>query len=347
MTTSYVLMTALPVTKGHELLIEFAAQLTGRVEVILCTQPDEPFAHERSDALDKIVGTLPGVHLNRIHKVLPQEPEGHEGFWDMWKGFLDMFGFEPGDYIVGSEHYGVKLAEIAGGRFMPYDIDREIYWSKATHVREHTFHGFNEISRSFQHHVRPTVTIFGAESTGKTTLTKALSHALNGHFLFEWARPYLEAVGTTVDERAMTEIWEGQRALQDHARNLYDKPFVFQDTDLWSTVGYWDLAPWDKVDKSPYDLRADASERYSDLYLITQSNIPFEPDPLRYGGDQREITDKDWIEFADSWSLPYVVLQSDDRKGRLEEATAYCMSLFNNKAAGLSYHRQGKEYANV
>jgi hypothetical protein len=39
----------------------------------------------------------------------------------------------------------------------------------------------------------------------------------------------------------MTAIWKGQLALQRQAfESTVDAPFIVQDTDLFSTVGYWD-----------------------------------------------------------------------------------------------------------
>ena len=47
MTRAYVLMTAMPPTKGHLSLLNYAANLdVTSVEVILATQPGEPFEIE-------------------------------------------------------------------------------------------------------------------------------------------------------------------------------------------------------------------------------------------------------------------------------------------------------------
>jgi hypothetical protein len=69
-------------------------------------------------------------------------------------------------------------------------------------------------------------------------MAKWISKEKNGHFVPEWAREYLETVGPEVTQEKMRDIVEGQYALQKTAANLYNKPFVFQDTDLYSTLGY-------------------------------------------------------------------------------------------------------------
>lgn len=352
-TRAYVLMTAMPPTKGHRALIQYAACLAERVEVILCTQPGEPFTNERATAVAEMCDSIAlgnRVHLNRVHKSLPQEPEGNEGFWDMWTGFLQMFGFEPGDWIVASEKYGKTLAEYANGIFMPFDIDRDINPEKATNVRNATLAQFDSIDESFQPHLIKTITVFGAESTGKTTLSRELADHVNGHWLPEYARPYLENTSNEINDGSMTRIWDGQAALQDYGFYLRNKPFIVQDTDLWSTVGYWEMSPWamSGPEKVPYELKYDAQQRQSDLYIITRSNVPFEADPLRYGGAGREITDEQWIDFAGRYGLPYVVLDSPNFNDRLATSYFECRNLFLATSSSLhNYARSGSEYQNL
>jgi len=357
-------MTAMPPTKGHLRLIQFAARLTearggDRVTVIINTQPGEPAVAGRVGALAQAARKVPGnsiyapeVVVHNIHRSLPQEPSGHEGFWDMWQGFLVDHGLVKGsgDVIVASEMYGKRLAAECSVDFFPYDIDRSLLWTKATDVRRETRAHFADILPEFQPYLRKTVTLFGAESTGKTTLSKALARDLNGHWTFEYARPYLETVGIEINEEAMRDIWHGQMGLQMHARaDMVDKPFIIQDTDLYSTVGYWDhpdnWAMWDLDGASPSGLVLDAQDLRSDLYLITQSNIPFEKDPIRYGGDVRQSNDQYWIDLCEKFELNYHVLQGETINERRAEARTVCEELFDNSPQVVSlgaYVREGQ-----
>jgi HTH-type transcriptional repressor of NAD biosynthesis genes len=142
----------------------------------------------------------------------------------------------------------------------------------------------------------------------------------------------------------MTRIAKGQAALQRQGQMLRDKPFIIQDTDLYSTVGYWNLHLRDFGFK-PYDLEENAGKLMSDLYIITKSNIPFEADPLRYGGDKREGSDEFWIELLNKYSgTKYVVLESDDRWDRVDEALLHLDNLYKGV---LSYDRITKETLGV
>lgn len=347
MPNAYVLMTALPPTKGHINLIEFAADIAahedGKTYVIVCTQPDEPFALERFWSVRDSFQGDPVVKVVHLHRKIEQNP-AVPGFWEMWDDIMHQFGFTAGDFVVTSELYGQTLASRLDGVFMPYDPDRDLYYTKATQIRDDPAKYFHDIAHLFQPHLRQTVTIFGAESTGKTTLSETLSYEANGHWLFEWARPYLTYAGNEITTESMTAIWRGQRAIQAHGQRMLDKPWVIQDTDLFSTVGYWKFPHWqDTLGPVPDGLIKDATTLKSDLYLITKSNIPFEKDPLRYKSDEgvREGSDEYWIDIAEKYGLNYRIITAADRDARTVQALDFMSEHFDKKASRITYDRMG------
>jgi HTH-type transcriptional repressor of NAD biosynthesis genes len=343
MTKAFILMTALPPTKGHRNLIRFGASLRVPVEVIVCTQNHEPYAYERFEAIKTFVDHEFSEYratARHLHQSLQQDPEA-PGFWDMWVSIMKSYGAEPGVYYVTSEAYGKTMAEKMDGIFMPYDPERKLYYTKATRIREDLPKYFHDILPEFQHNLRTNVVVFGAESTGKTTLSEKLSDAVNGHWLFEWARPYLETAGPEINIDSMKAIWRGQRALQDHSKFLYDKPFAIFDTDLFSTVGYWEQPHWSEaLGPVPEQLVKDALERKADLYIITKSNIPFEVDPIRYGGDRRESPDEFWIGIAEKYDLNYLVLEESALEDRVIAAMDAALWESSLKARTIEFERE-------
>lgn len=351
MTRAWILMTAMPPTKGHLNLIRFGASLASEVHVIVCTQPGEPMAKERFWAVRNAAKNInySRVFVYDFHKETEQDPDAH-GFWDMWKDILEypsrympVFtdGVAPEDFIIASEPYGNKLAEITGTTFMPYDPNRELFFTKAEDVRNDVESNFDQIMPEFQHSLRYDVTIFGAESTGKTTLSKQLAENLNGHWFFEWARPYLETVGPEITVGSMTAIWNGQKATQLHSFDFYNKPYAFFDTDLFSTVGYWEQPHWEaELGPVPEGLVRSANRLKSDLYIITKSNIPFEEDVIRYGGDRRESPDEYWIGIAKKYGLNYVVLKSTEITDRVLEASKIVRENATEKFSKIQYERK-------
>lgn len=337
MPNAYLLIKALPPTTGHRDLIEFAGNVAEEVHLILVTQPDEPMVKERYAALNDLFTTLgERFILHHVDTPVIQNPrsENDTDFWETWAAIVVGFGMKPDDYLISSEPSDVIFAEYLQAVFVPYDINRSVHYTKATNVRHDYRETWEWILPEFRHNLIKTVTIFGAESTGKTTLSRELARRMNGSWVFEWARPYLETVGGTLTVDQMNTIWHGQKALQDMVHNSVIHSVTLQDTDLFSTIGFWEN--WD-MNSIPEQLYKDAINTRSDLYIITQSNIPFEEDVLRYGGDKRESTDDYWITLLERFGLPYIVLQSDTLEERVDEAIEAINTLYANNV--LEYQR--------
>ncbi len=350
MKRAWVLMAALPPTVGHLATIRFAASLGGppttgagqvqdtaheevQVNVLVCTLPDEPFADIRPGALQAALDEDLQHRVQVLHHPDPvqQVPHGDDdsAFWDLWTAILTSYGFEPGDLLVASERYGVPLARASDARFIPFDPYRELVDCDATRIRADPIGHFALMAAPFARLLTRRITFFGAESVGKSTLSRSVAAELGAHRLTEWARPYLETVGPDVTVDAMHDIWLGQRALQRSVAGLEPRPFVVCDTDLFSTLGYWEMYDPDSVRKGADGLAADAVAGRSDLYIVCPSNIEFVPDPLRYGGDRRETSDQYWIDLLERFELPYVMLTETDPDARHAEAVRHVLGTFD------------------
>ena len=342
MTHNFVLMSAMPPTTGHLDLIEFARWLGGYTTVLVHTEPQEPFRNERYNALRwnfALANDVEVVHVEDSN--LAQDPKT-EAEWDVWRKLYADNGFAPGDRIVSSETYGVELAKQLGGQFFPYDLGRVINGITATEIRRDPWLMWDYIVPEFRAYLQKRVTIFGAESTGKTSLAEDMQYSMyvktgtivRSGITPEWARPYLEAAGSELTEEKMHAIFDGQYAMEHVVRQKAENPVTILDTDAWSTIGYWEA--WKQEDAPEmWKLRA----RKSDLYIIPRSNIPFEANELRYGGDKREFSDEYWIDFAERNKLPYVILETSDRWDRSQEALSYVVSLLAKNP--LDYDRHG------
>lgn len=66
-----------------------------------------------------------------------------------------------------------------------------------------------------------------------------------------------------------------------------------------------------------------AKQLKSDFYIVMNDQIPFEADPLRYGGDKRESKTEFWIRLLEEFDCDYMVVANTDlRKQRREVASA-------------------------
>lgn len=343
MTRAFTLMTAMPPTVGHINLIRFTAWLASEVHVVVNTQPGEPYVNERVVALEREINNIGhgNITLHHINKTLPQAPEEcdtPEDFWDMWHVLLHGVGYRVGDTLVASEEYGIPLSEYIGARFMPYDPDRELRWTKATDVRNDAYAYWHWMAPEFQKLIRPRITIFGAESTGKSTLSRGLADAVQGQWVYEYARPYLEMVGPEIDTQAMVNIWDGQLAAQNHANEIAtdNDAFIIQDTDLFSTVGYWGF--W-QPESLPQQLELDAQRTKSDLYIVMNSKIPFEEDPIRYGGGVRESDDQYWLDLCVRYNLHYKYMTEETPVSQLDQALKWSTEILDDRINKLHYER--------
>lgn len=313
-----VLMTAMPPTIGHAQLIKFAlAQRVSTVHVIVTTRSFEPISGRlRAAALaehfrrDKQVY----IHEHLDDKAFqnPNDAPDADTFWNYWVSVAQCYmgNIRPNDVVVTSEAYGLEYAKRLNCRFLPYDLDRTIIDAKATTVRKNIdwfsateLNVFKLMIPEMRRHCRTRVTFFGAESCGKTTMTFKLGspYLMNAICIPEYARSYVESLGdNTLTEDVMRSIMEGQNAYQTMDFDNDERMLIFQDTDLYSTIGYYgingmplppQIEPWAQVSES-------------DLYIVMNDRIPFTPDHMRYGGDKREADTQYWLDVLAKYNVP-------------------------------------------
>lgn len=319
-----VLMTALLPTKGHKNLIWYAISLIktlnpeGKVKVLICHRSFEPISGEDRIAAFKQEfnqeinqGFVEFVSYGNDN--IPQNPADHENFWNIWRDVIQSkTSITKGNIIVSSESYGYELAKVLGCKHYLYDLNREVYSIKSTQVRSNILANYDSILNSFKPYLQTRITMFGAESCGKTTTAKYLHDNLfmDSYYLPEWARPYLESIGCPdVSLELMCDITDGQHSLQLHSQfALTDQPLIIQDTDLLSTIGYYRIMGH----KEPERIKWLFNGMRADIYFVMSSNIPFKQDPLRYGGDKRESTDQFWIDLLEEYDCNYIVVNETD-----------------------------------
>lgn len=333
------IMTALVPTIGHQALIDFCADLatitSKTAHIIVGTQPSEPVHHVfRVSAIDDYAcyKYFDAINVVNYHSEAPQSPEDMpDGFWEYWKKVVeDHVGpVRPDDIFVASELYGIDMARVLNCKFMPFNRYRDMLAVKGTAVRNDLLGKFSDIMPEFQNYIRKTVTIFGQESCGKTTMAKRLANEMNGIFVPEWAREYLETVGIETTDDRMRDIVFGQAALQQTARQIKNKPWIFQDTDLLSTVGYYHI--YGGAKRRPQDLSLCQDffdQSVSDMYIVMHDGIPFEQDQLRYGGDHRESSREFWIDLLEKNGCNYYVVKETDREKQYLEVSNFLKEWF-------------------
>lgn len=343
MNRGFILMTALPASEGHVQLIKWGASFgVDELHVMVCGTPNDPIPlHKRVLALKMQFSGAWGIHIEGLMHGLPDYPEQFDGtveeFDQKWVDKInehlatqiDEFeGLDEEDFLFASDIYGARFAKNLGVGFAPFDPNREVVKISGTKIRREPFKNFKYITPYLRSDMQKVITIFGAESTGKTTMTRKLAEKYNAPYTFEWARPYLESLPTPeVTDDRMRMIVRGQTALQVSARNQNQAAFIFQDTDLFSTLGYYNIYGGG-TEADVNNCEDEAHENKSHLYIVMNSDIRFTPDPLRYGVTKRESSDLFWINLLDNHGLNYHIVSATNTHAQEDEISKVIEEFF-------------------
>ena len=174
------------------------------------------------------------------------------------------------------------------------------------------------------------VVLYGPESTGKTTLAKALAEHYQTPWVPEFARPYLQqkwelnqSVCTLEDLPIIAQgQLEAENAAMPEANRLIICDTNILVTKVWSEThfdGY--CAP---------ALNAILANTQYDLYLLTSIDVPWEKDDLRDRPNDREDMFTYFKKQLEDFNFPYLVLEGNP-KSRLEKAVAAIDQLLDKK----------------
>lgn len=319
-----IVMSAILPTTGHIDLIRFAAShadLSGiqKLTVIVNTRPHEPGFLSRAgwirNTLDStgLYANHPSIVINVINDcdaAAPQNPgdvDFEPDFWAFWANKVETFAPGGNHVVYASEEYGAKLATAVGGEFVPYDIARSLNYVQGTATRQNLPYTWPNVATGARQALTRRITIFGQESVGKTTMAAKLKDLSASSYtvLHEYARPYLESVGPELTTEKMKNILYGQAAIQIASMQDAKTPLIVMDTDVLSTLGYCALKRYDDLLGEADDM---AHMLLADLYVVMPDDIPFEADPLRYGGDKRESSTEFWIELLKDVDANYIIV---------------------------------------
>ncbi len=272
----------LPPHRGHVYLADFARNFVEQLTIVVGTIPSEPIGGDlRFKWMTELFPECNVVHLD---KDLPQEPSEHPDFWKIWQRELLNISPHKPDVVFASETYGHKLSEVLGARFIPVDPDRSIMPVSGTAVRDDPYANWDLIPSNVrsQYYLKR-VCVFGPESTGKSTLAKKLANHFETTLVPEYARTYLEQLGNELEFKKLLDIAKGQAASEDALAPRANKVLI-TDTDPLSTT-VWSQFLYQKCDPQLFDL---AKSRSYDLYLLTDVDVPWVEDPVRYLPEDRK-----------------------------------------------------------
>lgn len=307
-----------PPHKGHEYLIQQGLSQVDQVTVIIC---------------DKEGQSIPGeLRAQWLREIFPQATvvvvEDLLGDTDSqgWAEFtIKILGYRP-DVVFTSEKYGDNYSKFLGARHVLVDLDRKTVPICATSIRKDPLSCWEHMSPCVRAHFAKRVCIVGAESTGKTTMAKALGDHYQTTWVPEYGRMYSEGRWKSLETDAwrtdeFVHIARQQNTMEDaFARSC--RKILFCDTDSFAT-SLWHERYVGHIAKEVDDVSAG---RKYDLYFLADVDIPFVQDGLRDGEKIRESMHERFRQELERRKKPFIVL-SGSHEQRIKKAIQECDKL--------------------
>lgn len=325
-----------PPHAGHHHLVRTAQDRCERLTVLVCAASVESVpladrvawmreAHPEAD----VVGAIDDLPVD-LH-----DPA-------VWEAHMAIFRTAvagPVDAVFTSEEYGTELARRFGAEEVCVDPARTLFPVSGTAVRADPVGCWDFLGPAVRAALTRRVVVLGAESTGTTTLSRALAAhyrrrggawARTG-WVAEYGRLYSEeklAAARAADPAAtwadisfasaeFPVIARRQDAEEERAART-GSPVLFCDTDSFAT-GIWHErytgGRSEEVEKT-------AALTRRDLYLLTDdADVPFEDDGLRDGPHLRPWMTGRFREELEATGKRFLLVRGD-REERLAAAVA-------------------------
>jgi len=149
------------------------------------------------------------------------------------------------------------------------------------------------------------IAILGPESTGKTVLAEQLAVYFKSQWIPEYAREYVEKLALPYEYNDICNIAKKQIQKEEEVENQsLHTEYVFFDTELIITK-VWFLYRFGKV---PEFLTEQLNSGFFDLYLLCYPDLPWEPDPVREHGEDREFFFNWYKKEIEQTGKPYVIV---------------------------------------
>lgn len=338
MSLGFVVGKFYPPHRGHRHLIRTARAGCDRLVVLL--------PHHVSQ---KIPGELRQAWLREIHPdceihLVPDELDDDAEAWARFT--VAHLGRAP-DVVFSSEDYGPPFAAAMGSRHVMVDRDRAAFPISGTAVRASPLDHLEWLEPCVRAYFVRRVVLIGAESTGKTTLARALARRYQTAWVPEFGREYWErkvaeglpdgrpwmradagaappddaAVAFTSDE--FVHIAAEQQRRENLAAREANRVLIC-DTNAFVT------GTWQERYLGRRDARVDQIGRAdrADLYLLAEPDVPFVQDGWRDGEHVRDEMHASFVRQLAALPTPWVRL-----RGSWDERMAAATAAIDNLLA--------------
>lgn len=311
-----------PPHRGHHLLVETALARCDQVFVIVCDHPSQEIPGEIRAACLRDVH--PAATVIRIDDTLPEDDSA------AWaENTRKILGFAP-EAVFTSEDYGEPYARFLGAVHVSVDRQRLRIPCSGTMIRRDPLAHLEWMSPFMRAWFVKRVCVLGAESTGTTTLARALAEHYRTSWVPEYGREYCEKhwyEGYAWRAEEFTHIALEHRRREELAAREANRVLIC-DTDALAT------SVWHERylgQPSPEILEVARAGRHG-LYILTGDEIPFVQDGLRDGEHIRHRMHLRFKEVLSTWGPPWIEVRGS-REERLAQAISRIDALLAGKGA--------------
>ncbi len=240
---------------------------------------------------------------------------------------VKLLGRAP-DIVFTSETYGDPWARLMGSEHMLVDLERKAFPISATQVRANALKNWRYLDPHVRAYYAKRVVVVGAESSGKTTLVKALAKHYKTSWVPEYGRFYTygkitSEPGAAWDSSEFVFIAAEQNRLEDKLAE-YSNKLLICDTDALETALWHEqyMGSWSKA------VEAQFAQRNYGLYLLADHQIPYEKDDIRVGKASQVKMHQRFIEVLEHYNRPHMLVSGSPAE-RLKQAIKACDGLLD------------------
>ncbi|MCB9816435.1 AAA family ATPase [Candidatus Nomurabacteria bacterium] len=291
-----------PPHRGHKYLIDTAQAASEEVTVIVCYKQTESIPGYLRAAWIQQIHPQARVMLIEDNKLSDDDSKG-------WAAFTkEILGYTP-DAVFTSEDYGDAYASFMGSVHVLVDRMRTTVPVSGTLVRSNAQSYLDFLEPVVRAYFVKRVCVLGAESTGTTTLAKALAEHYQTAWVPEYGRYFSEGKLPLGDKlRWRTEefvsIAKAQQQFENSLAETANKVLI-ADTDAFATSVWHERY----LGTSAPAVEAVANTSQPDLYIVTGDEIPFEQDGTRDGEHIRHGMHTRFIEKLTETKRPFLLVQ--------------------------------------
>lgn len=279
-----------PPHNGHLELIYQAAQQCDIVFVVLCEKPTD--VYNGATRMTWIQGTFEQYireHLDDfphnpilIPKItLDNLPEANEPWAKRISEIIPEISFQ---YLFTSEDWGNDFADLLNGNPTHVYVGRDKHLISATEIKDNPKANFNHLCKSAQRQLNIHIAIVGAESSGKTTLAKALAEHYETVWAPEYGRYYTDGITYPLHELTLDDfhfIYEQQITAARRFNTIARNGVLISDTEAIVTQAWYRRYTGEEI-KFPYEYPVD-------LYIFCDHDFNWTQDGTRESENYQDV----------------------------------------------------------